>query len=98
MRKLLFGVVAALSLAVGSGSALAHPPDHWHCLKTPSGKWHLIAPGVTNHAPHLALEKFHFNVHQPVFGVDAPGTMFDLPGKHPLGPVVLVFTPVCPTT
>ena len=98
MRKLLVGVVAAAAFTVGSGSAAAHPPDHWHCLKTPNGKWHLIAHGVTDNAVHRALEKFHFNVHQPVFGVDAPGTERDLVGKHPLGPVLLVFTPACPTT
>ncbi len=96
MRKLIVGLIAAASLSLGAGSAAAHPPQHWHCLQTPNGNWHLIAPGVTDNAVHRALEEFHFNVHQPVFGVDAPGTERDLVGKHPLGPVLLVFTPVCP--
>lgn len=96
MRKLLVAVVAAAALLVGSGSALAHPPAHWHCLQTPNGKWHLIAPGVTDNATHRALEEFHFNVHRGVFGVTGAGP-FDVEGKHPLGPVLLVFQPACPS-
>ena len=95
MRKLLVGVVAAAALAVGSGSAAAHPPQHWHCLQTPNGNWHLIAHGVTEHAEHRALEQFHFNVHRGVFGVTGTGP-FDVEGKHPLGPVLFVFQPSCP--
>ena len=96
MRKMIVGLVAAVLASLGAGSAAAHPPLHWHCLQTPNGNWHLIASGVSDHAPHRALEQFHFNVHQPVFGVDAPGTTFDTVGKNPNGPVLLVFTPACP--
>lgn len=95
MRRLIVGVVAAAALAVGAGSAAAHPPQHWHCLKTPSGNWHLIAHGVTENADHRALEEFHFNVHRGVFGVTGAGP-FNVEGRHPLGPVLLVFEPSCP--
>ena len=94
MRKFLSIIVAAAGgLTLGAGGASAHPRLHWHCLTTPSGKTHLIAPGVTEHAPHEAFENFHFLVHREVFGITGP---FDLEGKHPLGPVLLVFQPSCP--
>jgi hypothetical protein len=86
MRRLLLGLVVTTAFAVSSGSALAHPPNHLHCLTTPSGNTHAIARGVTYHAPHLALENFHFHVHRPVFGVSGAGPMNTV-GKHPLGPI-----------
>ncbi len=95
VRKLLVGALVVAALAVGPGSALAHPPDHWHCFTSASGKTHLIARGVTEHAPHIALEQFHFKVHRAVFGVTGTGR-FDVEGKHPLGPVLFSFSPSCP--
>ena len=97
MRKVLVGLFVAAALSVGTGSALAHPPLHWHCLTTPNGESHLIARGVSEHAEHRALENFHFNVHRAVFGVTGtPGGMFDVAGKHPLGPVYFAPQPSCP--
>jgi hypothetical protein len=96
MRQFLVGVLAVAAFAVASGLALAHPPpNHLHCLTTPSGKTHAIAPGVTLHAPHeTAFHNFHQNVHREVFGVVEIG----LAGKHPLGPIPvnLPFNPANP--
>jgi hypothetical protein len=86
MSKFLVGVAAATAALGMASGATAHPPTHLHCLTTPSGKTHAIARGVTYHAPHLALENFHFHVHRPVFGVSGAGPM-NTPGKHPLGPI-----------
>ena len=99
MRKLIAAVVVAAGFGVASGSALAHPPQHWHCFETASGKVHLIAQGVTDHAAHRALENFHFKVHRGVFGVvDPANPRMSAPGKHPLGPVLFAPTPDCPAS
>ena len=97
MRKVIAAVVAAAASGIASSSALAHPPQHWHCLETASGNVHLIARGVTEHAAHRALEQFHFVVHRGVFGVvDPANPQFNVTGKHPLGPVLFALTPTCP--
>ena len=85
MRRLLVGILTAATFAVASAPAFGHPPpNHLHCLTTPSGKTHAIARGVTLHAPHdTAFHNFHQNVHREVFGV----TEIGLAGKHPLGPM-----------
>ena len=96
MRKAIVGLVAAALLALGAGSAAAHgPPPHWHCLQTPNGQWHLIGRGLTEDAAHQAFDNFHFKVHRGVFGVTGTG-LFDVEGKHPLGPVLFVLVPACP--
>ncbi len=86
MRKLLVGLTIASSLGVWAGFATAHPLTHLHCLETPDGRLHAIAPGVTEHAPHGAFENFHFHVHRAVFGVSGAGPN-SVAGKHPLGPI-----------
>ena len=94
MRKLIVGFVAAAALAV-AGSAAAHgPPPHLHCITTPSGNTHAIAPGVTFHAAHEAFFQFHTNVHRGVFGVTGAGP-FNVEGKHPFGEIPLTFAPTC---
>ncbi len=99
MRRLIAAVVVAAGFGVASGSALAQPPQHWHCFETASGNVHVIARGVTEHAAHRAFENFHFIVHRGVFGVvDLENPQFSAPGKHPLGPVLFSPTPNCPAS
>ena len=75
-RKLVGGVLAAVAasgLVFATGApAAADVLPHKHCLLTPDG-WVLIAEGVSDEAPNLALEEFHVKVHTgvPGWGLDA---------------------------
>ena len=76
-RSLLVALAGAALLTMAlAGQALAHPPDtHLHCLTTPSGDVHPIAPGVTLHSNHeTAFHNFHSVVHQGAF-LDHPLTL-----------------------
>ena len=98
MRKHFCGIAAVAALTLGASAAAAHgPPTHLHCLTTPNGNTHAIAPGVTEHAPHDAFVTFHINVHRGVFGVTGAGPN-DVEGKHPLGeiPINLPYDPANP--
>jgi hypothetical protein len=70
-RKLVGGVLAAVAasgLVFATGApAAADVAPHKHCLLTPDG-WVLVAEGVTDKAPNLALEKLHVYVHIGVPG------------------------------
>ena len=74
--KIVSGVLAAVAASglmfAGSVPAAADVAPHKHCVLTPDG-WVLIAEGVTDEAPNLALEKFHVEVHTgvPGWGLDA---------------------------
>ena len=87
MRRLLVASVAAAAFAAMAGQASAQIPRHFHPLETPSGKTHLLAPGVTTHASCQGFLNFHENVHHGVFGSTFP---FPVEGKHPLGPLTPV--------
>jgi len=76
-RKIVGGVLAAVAASglmfAGSAPAAADVvAPHKHCLLTPNG-WVLIAEGVTDEAPNLALVEFHYDVHTgvPGWGLDA---------------------------
>ena len=75
-RKIISGLLAAVAasgLVFATGTpAAADVAPHKHCLLTPNG-WVLIAEGVSEEAPNLALEQFHVNVHTGVPG-GVPGT------------------------
>ena len=84
-RTLLACLMAALLLTV-SGTALGSEPPvtrHLHWLTTPSGKSHVIARGVTYHAPCVAFLNLHEIVHETVFGTPSTGAL-----KNPNGPLV----------
>jgi|SRR5919109_2380331 hypothetical protein len=99
MRRLVGVVGAAAALAVGATPAYGQGlPRHTHPLTTPSGDAHLIARGVSSHAPCTAFVQFHFNVHRGVFGVSEAGPN-NVEGKHPLGPIpftIIVPPEFCP--
>jgi hypothetical protein len=68
-RKIVGGVAAALTASglmfATAAPAAADVAPHKHCLLTPDG-YVLLAEGVTDEAPNLALEKFHVEVHTGV--------------------------------
>jgi hypothetical protein len=64
MRKLALTSLAAASLALVGVSPAAGVDTHLHCVKTPSGKIHSVARGVTLNAPHeSAFHNFHGGPH-----------------------------------
>ena len=83
-RKIVGGVLAAVAASglmfAGTAPAAATVTPHKHCLLTPDG-WVLLAEGVTDEAPNLALEEFHVDVHTgvPGFGLDAAPKTGDEP-------------------
>jgi hypothetical protein len=81
MRKLVVLAIAASALAAPVGQANAQIPRHFHSFKTPSGKTHTIAQGLTTNAPCQAFLTFHRIVHTEVFG------LVEGAGKNPLGPL-----------
>ena len=84
-RRIVGGVLAAVAASglmfAGSAPAAADVvTPHKHCLLTPDG-YVLIAEGVTDEGPNLALEKFHVEVHTgvPGWGLDAAPKTGDEP-------------------
>ena len=93
MKRSIWLATVVAALAVSAAPASAQLPRHTHPLTTPSGNTHVIARGVSHHAPCEAFLRFHFNVHRGVFGVSGAGPN-DVEGKHPLGPIP--FTMIMP--
>jgi hypothetical protein len=87
MRTRIAVLVAIASALALVPSALA-VPRHTHTLTTPNGESHVIARGVTFHAPCEAFLNFHEIVHTTVFGTPATGVQ-----KNPNGPLVPGFAP-----